>query len=178
MRIRVEENYKGTIITELTHSDSNKDFIQGLKKKEQLFDAVHNIFYDLEHYNFEKRFLKLIFDHQNETMTLNMYIDFVNGFVYFIDEDENIIEVSTLENGEYREFIHSYVSCFEQTVDYKNSESKMDSIAFLQQIEEQGFLRIFLKLGFFCFWYCFTGRSEEECFKAICGRQKQKEISR
>ena len=166
------------IISRLTTRDVDKKIIQQLKKAEQLFDKEKGIDYELQHYDFEKRFLRLTYKYRAETMTLNLYIDYVNDFVYFIDENGNIVATSTLENGEYRKFIHSYASYFEQAVDYKISEAKMDSIAFLQQIEEKGFLRIFLKTGFYCAWYCLTGRSEVECSKAICGRQKQKGISR
>ena len=161
------------IISELTTGDVDKEIIQQLKKTEQLFDKEKDINYELEHYDFEKRFLKLIYEYRDNEMILNLYINFVNGNVYFIDEDENVIATSTLENDEYRKFIYSYISYFEQIVDYNLSESKEDTVALLHRFEEYGSFRTFLRIGFYSFWYCFTGKSEEECYKAICGRQKK-----
>lgn len=161
------------IISEMTTCDVDKEIIQQLKKAEQLFDKEKGIDYELEHYEFEKRFLKLTYEYRREIMTLNLYINFVDGKVYFIDEDENILGASKLENNAYRNFIRSYISCFEQIVDYNLFELKEDSLAFLRRFEEYGTLRTFLRIGLFSFWYCFTGKSEEECYQAICGRQKQ-----
>lgn len=131
MKIRVEEKYKGKIFRESTYCDLDEKVIQKLNKREQLFDAVNHVYYDLEHYNFEKRFLKLVYKYKETEMILNLYINFVNGIVYFIDENENVIATSTLENDEYREFIYSYISYFEQIVDYNVSkviQSNHDSL--------------------------------------------------
>lgn len=123
MKMRVEEEYKGKIFGELTYCDLDEKVIQKLNKREQLFDAVNHVYYDLEHYNFEKRFLKFIYEYRNTEMILNLYVDFVSGFVYFIDENENVIASSTLENNEYRKFIHSYIYYFQQVVDHNMCES-------------------------------------------------------
>lgn len=160
------------IISELTTCDVDKKIIQQLKKAEQLFDKENDLNYELEHYDFEKRFLKLIYEYRNEKIFLNLYINFVNRNVYFIDEDENVIATATLENDEYRKFIYSYISYFERIVDYNISESIEDAAAFLRRFDENSF-RFFLRCGFYSLWYCLTGRSEEECYKAICGRNKQ-----
>ena len=109
IKIRVEEKYKGKIFRESTYCDLDEKVIQKLNKREQLFDAVNHVYYDLEHYNFEKRFLKLVYKYKETEMILNLYINFVNRIVYFIDENENVIASSTLENNEYRNFIHSYI---------------------------------------------------------------------
>lgn len=160
------------IISEMTTCDVDKEIIQQLKKAEQLFDKEKGIDYELEHYEFEKRFLKLTYEYRRKIMTLNLYIDFVGGNVYFIDENENILGASKLENNEYRNFICSYISCFEQIVDYNMLESIKDYDAFFAKLDNIGSFRMALRTIGLCFMYCFTGRSEEECYKAICGRQK------
>ncbi len=160
------------IISEFTTCDVDKEIIQQLKKAEQLFDKEKGIDYKLEHYDFEKRFLKLIYEYRNTEMILNLYVDFVSGFVHFIDENENVIASSTLENNEYRKFIHSYIYYFQQVVDYNMCESIKDCDAFFAKLDNIGSFRMALRTIGLCFMYCFTGRSEEECYRAICGRQK------
>lgn len=160
------------IISKMTTCDVDKEIVQQLKKAEQLFDKGKGINYELEHYNFEKRFLKLIYEYRNTEMILNLYVDFVNGFVYFIDENENVIASSTLENNEYRNFIHSYICCFQQVVDYNMCEAIKDYDAFFAKLDNIGSFRMALRTIGLGFLYCFTGRSEEECYRAICGRQK------
>lgn len=160
------------IISEMTTCDVDKEIIQQLKKAEQLFDKEQGIDYELEHYDFEKRFLKLIYEYRNTEMILNLYVDFVGGNVYFFDENENVIATSILENNEYRNFIHSYICCFQQVVDYNMCEAIKDYDAFFAKLDNIGSFRMALRTIGLGFLYCFTGRNEEECYKAICGRQK------
>ena len=160
------------IASELTISEVDKGIIEELKKAEQLFDKEKGINYELEHYDFEKRFLKLTYEYRRELMTLNLYINFVDGNVYFIDENEDIIGISALENDEYRNFIHSYICYFQQVVDYNIREGIKDYDAFFAKLDNIGSFRMALGTIGLSFMYCITGRSEEECYKAICGRQK------
>ena len=47
-----------------------------------------------------------------------------------------------------------------------------DYDAFFAELDNIGSFRMTLRTLGLSFLYCFTGRSEEECYRALCGRQK------
>ena len=93
---------------------------------------------DTQYYEPSKRMLKIVFKYDCQEMFIFMYVNFIDGTVYFIDSNEKVISNCSINDDSYRNFLSMLYDSFKEKIDFEKSQSGLISKKYVVEYEYKG----------------------------------------